>query len=69
MKHIDKRVYQLVKGDILTSGTEILEAPYDSVKTPRGKTNLTVKYPNGTVRSVQWGKSTTVGVKPKEQQP
>jgi hypothetical protein len=62
-----KRVIDLVSGDVL-SGTKmkVVKGPYDSVRCPKGKTNLVVEYPNGEQYSKVWGKYTTVDVEEKE---
>lgn len=57
-----KKVKDLQVGDILSSGTKIVERPFDSISTPRGQINLTVEYPNGNRRTRQWGKHTEVDV-------
>jgi hypothetical protein len=59
-------VSQLKKGDVLkASGAEIV-AISAGAKTPSGKMDVTVKYPNGKEETKQWGKSTKVTIKPKE---
>jgi hypothetical protein len=59
-------VSQLKKGDVLkASGAEIV-AISAGAKTPSGKMDVTVKYPNGKEETKQWGKTTKVVVKPKE---
>ncbi len=62
-KTTTKRVIDLRVGDILSSGAEVTHGPYDSVKCPKGKINIGIRYPNETegYRRV-WGKYTEVGV-------
>lgn len=62
---MQKQVRDLVVGDILTSGCEVIEAPFDSVRCPKGKCNIGIKHTSGTCVIRQWWKSTVVGVKEK----
>lgn len=58
-----KKVKDLIVGDMLegTKGT-IIEAPFDQVKTPKGKTNIVVQYPSGNKRHYIWNKNTEVRI-------
>lgn len=55
-----KKVRNLLVGDVLSSGTKIIEKPYDSVRCPKGKCNIGLQYPSGAVRTSQWNKETIV---------
>lgn len=58
-----KKVKDLIVGDML-EGTKglIIEAPFDQVRTPKGKTNIVVQYPSGNKRHYIWNKNTEVRV-------
>ncbi len=58
-----KKVKDLVVGDQL-EGTKgvIIEGPFDQVRTPKGKTNIVVKYPSGDTRQYIWNKNTEVRI-------
>jgi hypothetical protein len=66
MQTIEKevKVTELLVGDKLCgSGAVITHAPYDSVKCPRGRIHVGVKYPTedqGYQRT--WNKSTTIKI-------
>lgn len=60
---IKKRVLDLSKGDVLSSGAEIVAKPYSGARVPSGKIYINVLYPNKQdYVTVAWGKSTTVSV-------
>ena len=60
---IKKRVLDLSKGDVLSSGAEIVAKPYSGARVPSGKIYVNVLYPNKQdYVTVAWGKSTTVSV-------
>ncbi len=52
----------LQKGDKLSSGVLIVTGPTYGVKTPKGKADIEVEYPNGVTKWQQWGKNTEVTV-------
>lgn len=60
-----KEAQQLKKGDILTSGDEVVSVSAGA-KTPSGKVDVTVKTKSGKTKTNTWGKTTKVGVKQKE---
>lgn len=63
---IEKRVYELRKGDVLSgSGAIIISDPVAGLNTPTGKVEIGVQYPDGKRSLKLWGKYTTVGVKSK----
>lgn len=54
---------QLQRGDRLVgSGTVVLVPPSAGVRTPSGKVDLRVEWPNGSRRWHTWGKHTKVNV-------
>jgi hypothetical protein len=55
-------VKHLQVGDILSSSAVVMERPFDSVSTPSGKTNLSIRYPGAAPKLVIWGKSTNVNI-------
>lgn len=57
-----KKAQDLKKGDVVTSGEEIVSVSVGT-KTPSGKIEVTLKNKNGKTRTALWGKSTTIGVK------
>jgi hypothetical protein len=58
-----KQAQQLKKGDIITSGDEVISVS-SGVKTPSGKVEVTLKNKKGITRTSTWGKTTMIGVKP-----
>lgn len=58
----NKKAGDLKKGDILGSGSEVVSVSAGA-KTPAGKVEVTVKDPNGKVRTGLWGKYTLIGLK------
>lgn len=60
-----KLVRDLSVGDILSSGCEVIEAPFDSCNCPVGKCNIGIRYKSGTTTIRQWNKRTEVTVKVK----
>lgn len=58
-----KQVQHLKVGDILTSGDEVIEAPFDSINCPSGKCNLVIRYKSGAQVRRQWWKRTEVATK------
>lgn len=57
-----KKASQLKKGDIVTSGEEVVSIS-SGAKTPSGKIEVTLKNKKGKTRTSLWGKSTMIGVK------
>ena len=60
-----KEAQHLKKGDIITSGDEIISVSAGA-KTPAGKVEVTMKTKSGKTKMSIWGKSTKIGVKTKE---
>ena len=60
-----KEAQHLKKGDIITSGDEVVSVSAGA-KTPAGKVEVTLKTKSGSTKTSTWGKTTKVGVKPKE---
>ena len=59
-----KEVRFLSVGDVLTgSGAKVISAPVAGLKTPSGKVEIGIEYPNGIKKTQIWGKYTVVGVK------
>ena len=58
-----KQAQHLKKGDIITSGDEIISVSAGA-KTPAGKVEVTMKTKNGSTKTSIWGKTTMIGVKP-----
>lgn len=59
-----KEIRHLSIGDILAgSGVKVISAPTAGIKTPTGKVEVGVEYPNGHKMLKIWGKYTVVGVK------
>lgn len=58
-----KQAQHLKKGDIITSGDEIISVSAGA-KTPAGKVEVTMKTKNGSTKTSTWGKTTMIGVKP-----
>lgn len=58
-----KQAQHLKKGDIITSGDEIISVSAGA-KTPAGKVEVTLKTKNGSTKTSTWGKTTMIGVKP-----
>lgn len=60
---VDKEVRFLKVGDVLSgSRAKIIQAPFSGVRTPTGKAEVGVEYPNGKRYLKIWGKYTVVGV-------
>lgn len=60
-------VHTLKKGDIITSGEEIVSISAGA-RTPSGKVDVVLKNPvTGKERGAQWGKHTMIGKKPKSE--
>ena len=57
-----KEAQYLKKGDIITSGEEIVSVS-SGAKTPSGKVEVTLKNKQGKIRTSVWGKTTKIGVK------
>lgn len=57
------KVKYLKAGDVLSSGAKITSAPVAGLKTPAGKVEVGVEYPNGNKKTQLWGKETTVRLK------
>ena len=57
-----KQAQQLKKGDIITSGDEVISVS-SGVRTPSGKVEVTLKNKKGITRTSTWGKTTMIGVK------
>ena len=60
-----KEAQHLKKGDIVGSGDEVVSVSAGA-KTPAGKVEVTLKTKSGSTKTSTWGKTTKVGVKPKE---
>lgn len=61
---IKKEVRFLKTGDVLAgSGAEVISEPTAGLRTPTGKVEIGIKYPNGVQKLQTWGKYTIVGVK------
>jgi hypothetical protein len=61
---IKKEVRYLKKGDVLSgNGAEVISDPTAGLRTPTGKMEIGIKYPNGVQKIQTWGKYTVVGVK------
>jgi len=58
-----KQAEHLKKGDIITSGDEVVSVSAGA-KTPAGKVEVTLKTKNGSTKTSTWGKTTMIGVKP-----
>jgi len=57
-----KEAQYLKKGDIITSGDEVISVSAGA-KTPSGKVEVTLKTKDGKTKTSTWGKTTKVGVK------
>ncbi len=58
------RIGDLRKGDrLLGSGCVVLVYPTAGVRTPKGKVDLRVEWPNGSKRWHTWGKNTMVTIR------
>lgn len=58
-----KEVRYLSVGDVLSgSGAKVISAPVAGLKTPSGKIEIGIEYPNGQKRLQTWGKYTIVSV-------
>lgn len=57
-----KEAQYLKKGDIITSGDEVISVS-SGAKTPSGKVEVTLKTKDGKTKTSVWGKTTKVGVK------
>jgi hypothetical protein len=71
-KSVTKReVRHLRVGDVLSgTGGKVVSAPTSGLKTPPGKIEVVIEYPNGRKIGKIWGKYTVVGIRPAvEQQP
>ena len=63
MENVNRKEAQyLKKGDIITSGEEIVSVS-SGAKTPSGKIEVTLKNKQGKIRTSIWGKTTKIGVK------
>lgn len=56
------KVFQLSKGDKLSSGAMVVSAPSAGINTPAGKMDIEIEYPNGETKWQQWGKNTPVTI-------
>lgn len=56
------KVADLKAGDILSSGAKVISAPVSLVRTPKGKVQIGIQYPNGNQKVQTWGKHTTVNI-------
>lgn len=56
------RVSDLKTGDTLSSGAKVISNPTAGVRTPKGKVEIGIQYPNGKCAVRTWGKSTTIGI-------
>lgn len=58
-----KEVRYLKVGDVLSgSGSKVIQAPSSGLKTPSGKVEIGIEYPNGVKKIQTWGKYTVVSV-------
>jgi hypothetical protein len=65
--HIRRQAQYLKVGDVLySSGAKVIVAPSRGIKTPTGKIDIVVEYPNGRKSAQQWGRYTVVGIRPPE---
>jgi hypothetical protein len=65
--HICRQAQYLKVGDVLySSGAKVIVAPSRGIKTPTGKIDIVVEYPNGRKSAQQWGRYTVVGIRPPE---
>lgn len=64
-----KKVKELKKGDVLSSGTILISDPVIETHPMygKGKMRVVVKYPNGNEKPQVWNANTTIGVKVPEQ--
>jgi len=60
---ITKLAKDLKVGDITSVGEKVVVAPSAGIKTPSGKIDLVVEYPNGKRVSKTWNKNTKIAVK------
>lgn len=60
MKANERKVFQLVKGDKLSSGALVVSSPSAGMNTPKGKMDIQIEYPNGETKWMRWGKHTVV---------
>ena len=58
-----KPAAHLKAGDVLTSGATVIRGAQAGARTPSGKVDLVVRYPNGKESLVVWGKTTMIGVR------
>lgn len=61
-----KQVKFLSLGDVLSGGATIVAGPTRGLRTPAGKVEIGVQYPNGNVKLQEWNASTVVTLKPKQ---
>lgn len=61
-KIVKKPAAHLKAGDVLTSGATVVRGAQSGARTPSGKVDLVVRYPNGKENVVVWGKTTMIGV-------
>ena len=67
---VKKEVRYLSKGDVLTpTMAKVISGPSAGYKTPKGKMEVGLEYPDGRKVLATWGKYTVVTVKPAPPQP
>lgn len=60
-----REVRHLRVGDVLSgTGGKVVQAPVAGLKTPPGKMEIVIQYPNGRTIGKIWGKYSIVGIKP-----
>jgi hypothetical protein len=58
-----KQVKDLQIGDILSSGAEIIERPFDAIGLKSNQRKIGIKYPGGISKIQIWNKYTTVTIR------
>lgn len=61
-----KQAKDLQKGDITITGDEVMNV-VAGLHTPSGKVEVTLKTKSGKTKTAMWGKTTTIGIKSKEE--
>ncbi len=56
------QVKDLMEGDKLSSGAEIMIGPIQGLTIPSGKVEVSVRYGDGKTKIQRWGKYTTVTI-------
>lgn len=67
IKTTKKLAKDLKVGDVTTVGETVVVAPSAGIKTPSGKIDLVVQYPNGKRVSKTWNKNTEIAIRVKEE--